>query len=217
LTEKHSTGHQQVLVSHLSVDKRNSQKFLNGNERIEMAFLMNKGKKAHSTPTAKSANSNANGSANDKSNGSAKPSITKKSKQQCTSTIIDKPKSKEVALDGSLMAKLSELKKAICEEERRTDPRVMPHHIFTIPALESVCKLLPKTLGDLSSVEGFPRIKIDKYGQRIINIVREHLGLGDEAVGSQRKRKLEGIEGSEKRRKSEPTSDYFEKFKFSAT
>jgi superfamily II DNA helicase RecQ len=80
----------------------------------------------------------------------------------------------EAPVSSDLLNRLTDLKKQICEEERKTDSNIMPHHIFTGYALEGVCKIMPSTLAQLAQVEGLPKAKIDKYGSRILAVVREY-------------------------------------------
>ena len=72
-----------------------------------------------------------------------------------------------------LLCRLNELKNQLCEEERKHHKSIMPYHIFTGNVLEEIAKKKPTTKQALAFIEGLPKTKIDKYGDRIIEVVDE--------------------------------------------
>lgn len=138
------------------MDRRKCEQLLNGNARVELSFILNE-KKSRGGDSPKK----------------QKSSDSKKNRRNSHDPLHESP-AHEAPISSDLLNRLTDLKRQICEEERKNDSNIMPHHIFTGYALEGVCKIMPSTLAQLSQVEGLPKAKIDKYGARILAVVRDY-------------------------------------------
>ena len=50
--------------------------------------------------------------------------------------------------------------------------KVKPQFIYNNEMMEEIIKLKPKTKEELISIKGFGLVKIEKYGQDIVDIIR---------------------------------------------
>ena len=66
-----------------------------------------------------------------------------------------------------IFSKLREKRKSIAEEEK-----VPPYVIFTDEQLAEISKLLPKSLNELGSISGIGQQKLSKYGQIVLDFIK---------------------------------------------
>ena len=62
--------------------------------------------------------------------------------------------------------------KAFRLEQSRKE-RIKPYYIFNDAQLEDVINKRPKTKEELLRISGFGTVKVEKYGEEIINILNE--------------------------------------------
>lgn len=111
---------------------------------------------------------------------------------------IDVPKKKKVKRDPILALKLRELRDQISNTEK------IPHfQIFTQETLYLVCEILPRNTKNLLDVKGMGKIRVEKYGDQILEIIENYCGKN--SIDHQNK---------QKRADKKPTKDIsFELFK----
>ena len=51
---------------------------------------------------------------------------------------------------------------------------VKAYYLYTNVQLEEIIKLKPKTLNELANINGFGKVKCEKYGNDIIDIVKKY-------------------------------------------
>lgn len=80
---------------------------------------------------------------------------------------IEKPKKKKISSRDPILAlSLRELRDEISKKEG-----IAHFQIFTQKTLYAICDILPKTAQELSNVEGMGKIRVQKYGGRILDII----------------------------------------------
>lgn len=57
---------------------------------------------------------------------------------------------------------------------KSVEESVKPYYIFNNETLEALIKLKPESIEELKKIKGFGPVKSDKYGEDIINIIREN-------------------------------------------
>jgi len=72
--------------------------------------------------------------------------------------------------DEALYAKLDELRHAIAEEEN-----LPPHIVFSDVALTEMGQRKPTTPEELARISGVGKVKLETYGERFLQVIREHL------------------------------------------
>lgn len=95
-------------------------------------------------------------------------------------TIIkDAPKTKksERKISNNLFEKLRVIRKEIADEQR-----VPPFIIFSDTTLKDMCAKLPVTCETMLEVSGVGKFKLDKYGDRFIQIISEHINEESEII-----------------------------------
>ena len=85
------------------------------------------------------------------------------------STFEDIPVFNDARIDNDLLLLLKRSRKEIAEKER-----VTADNIITDAALREMCDKLPRSIADISKISGFSTMKITKYGQTFINVIRRY-------------------------------------------
>lgn len=99
--------------------------------------------------------------------------------------------SKEYAVDEKLMRLLKAERTKIANELR-----VPPYVVFSNATLIGICKIQPKTLGEMLSVPGIGEKKLEQFGKRFLQVITDYLNGADEpsemvdAVSDNEKRQL---------------------------
>ncbi|OQS07629.1 bloom syndrome protein [Thraustotheca clavata] len=52
---------------------------------------------------------------------------------------------------------------------------LMPYHILPTAGIQSICELVPITNAELNAIEGVGRIRVKKWGESIINIIKTYI------------------------------------------
>lgn len=73
-----------------------------------------------------------------------------------------------------LFETLRELRKVFSEEED-----IPPYQVFTQKALFEMCQILPTTLTELRTVADIGKVRIEKYGAEILDVIREYCQEND--------------------------------------
>jgi hypothetical protein len=80
-----------------------------------------------------------------------------------------KKKSLQPTSDSALAVELRELRNEIALAEN------IPHfQVYTQEALYGICDLLPQTLTELKKVKGMGKIRVQKYGEEILEVVKNY-------------------------------------------
>ena len=130
---------------------------------IEFPFLKSGSRKRARSPTKERAET---------PNKTRKTIRKTKQPQQSSSYSSTPSDSADGGYDEELLDRVNQLKMELCEEERRYDKSVMPYHILTVSALQDIAKSRPTTLAELRCIDGLPKTKIEKYGKRILEVIR---------------------------------------------
>ena len=85
------------------------------------------------------------------------------------STFEDIPVFNERQIDNDLLLLLKRSRKEIADRER-----VTADSILTDAALHEMCNKLPRSIADMSTISGFSTLKITRYGQTFINVIRRY-------------------------------------------
>ena len=85
------------------------------------------------------------------------------------STFEDIPVFNDSRIDNDLLLLLKRSRKEIAEKER-----VTADSILTDAALREMCDKLPRSIADISKIPGFSTLKITKYGQTFISVIRRY-------------------------------------------
>lgn len=111
--------------------------------------------------------------------------------------------SKEYAVDDKLMRLLKAERTKIANELR-----VPPYVVFSNATLIGICKIQPKSLGEMLNVPGIGEKKLEQFGKRFLQVITDYLNGADapaemvDAVSDNEKRqllrKLEESVGAEK-------------------
>lgn len=111
--------------------------------------------------------------------------------------------SKEYAVDEKLMRLLKAERTKIANELR-----VPPYVVFSNATLIGICKIQPKSLGEMLNVPGIGEKKLEQFGKRFLQVITDYLNGADapaemvDAVSDNEKRqllrKLEESVGAEK-------------------
>ncbi len=75
---------------------------------------------------------------------------------------------KETSFDNEIILKLKDFRKKLAEIEK-----VPPYIIFSDKSLQDIANYAPQTKEDLLKLKGFGEYKVEKYGQQIIDVVKE--------------------------------------------
>ncbi|WP_082627070.1 DNA helicase RecQ [Colwellia sp. TT2012] len=78
-------------------------------------------------------------------------------------------KSPQKSYDRALFAKLRELRKAIADGED-----IAPFIVFNDATLSELARVKPKTLRDMLSISGIGEVKLSRYGQPFLALIKEH-------------------------------------------
>ena len=148
-------------------------RFINSRVKIELPFLKSGGsRKRARSPTKERAESSSSTSK------TPRKTIRKPAKPQQQSSVYSSiPSMVSDGMGGyseELLDRLNQLKSELCEEERRYDKSIMPYHILTANVLEEIAKSRPTSLAELGGVEGLPKAKVEKYGSKILEVIREY-------------------------------------------
>lgn len=84
-------------------------------------------------------------------------------------TFEDVPVFKERHTDNDLLILLKRLRKEIADNEK-----VPAFVVFSDATLHDMCDKLPRSLADMSNISGVGTMKLTKYGQKFINIIRKY-------------------------------------------
>ena len=101
---------------------------------------------------------------------------------------VEKPKKKKIASsrDPVLALRLRELRDEISKKES------IPHfQIFTQKTLYAICDTLPKSANELLKVDGMGKIRVQKYGGKILDAVSSYCkkqGIKQTATGKIKRR-----------------------------
>ena len=97
-------------------------------------------------------------------------------KKQENTNIKDKPKfqeQKEIKINKNTNNQELIKKLKVYRYNQAKNDHVKPYFIFTNKVLENLVKEKPKTLDDLHKIAGFGDVKVEKYGQEIIEIINQ--------------------------------------------
>ena len=96
------------------------------------------------------------------------PATTQTVSQEVSSVQAISPEVKADQPDPQLFARLAALRKQISSEVK-----LPPYIIFHDSALKEMCKRLPADVEALGAVPGVGRAKLEKYGARFLEVIRE--------------------------------------------
>ena len=65
---------------------------------------------------------------------------------------------------------LKDWRASVCDSEN-----VMPYHILTTAGIAAIANSVPLSNAELLKIDGVGRIRVKKYGEAIIGIVKHHL------------------------------------------
>ena len=65
---------------------------------------------------------------------------------------------------------LKDWRASVCDSEN-----VMPYHILTTAGIAAIANSVPVSNAELLKIDGVGRIRVKKYGEAIIGIVKNHL------------------------------------------
>jgi ATP-dependent DNA helicase RecQ len=105
-------------------------------------------------------------------------SLLKGEIELCIKRVIIKeaPKAKkaEHKVSNDLFEKLRGLRKVIADEHK-----VPPFMIFSDATLKDMCSKLPVTCDAMLDVSGVGKFKLEKYGNRFVEIINEHVSTNN--------------------------------------
>lgn len=81
--------------------------------------------------------------------------------------------------DNGLFEILRTIRKDLAEKEK-----VPPYIIFADSALNEMCKFLPKDEEQLSKIKGVGEIKLKKYGEIFLNVIKDYAGSNSTSVSA---------------------------------
>lgn len=82
-------------------------------------------------------------------------------------------KSKATVVDGTVNIELFELLREL-RNEIATENDLIHYQIFTQKALYEICEVLPTNKKELLEINGFGKVRVDKYGSRILEVIRAY-------------------------------------------
>lgn len=86
----------------------------------------------------------------------------------------DKPKkSRASVIDGTVNIELFELLREL-RNEIATENDLIHYQIFTQKALYEICEVLPVTKKQLLEINGFGKVRVEKYGTQILNVIKDY-------------------------------------------
>jgi hypothetical protein len=91
----------------------------------------------------------------------------------------DKPKKlRKTVIDGTTNIELFELLRAL-RNTLAQEHDLIHYQIFTQKALYEMCETLPTTKKELLQVNGFGKVRVEKYGNDILTVIREYCDEND--------------------------------------
>jgi ATP-dependent DNA helicase RecQ len=78
-------------------------------------------------------------------------------------------KAPQKSYDRVLFAKLRELRKAIADGED-----IAPFIVFNDATLSELARVQPKTSREMLSISGIGDVKLSRYGQPFLSLIKEH-------------------------------------------
>jgi len=86
----------------------------------------------------------------------------------------EKPKkSRKIAVDGTTNLELFELLRQLRNQIAERED-LIHYQIFTQKALYAICETLPVTKTHLSRINGMGKVRIEKYGTAILEVVKNY-------------------------------------------
>lgn len=86
----------------------------------------------------------------------------------------DKPKkSRASVVDGTINIELFELLREL-RNEIANEKDLIHYQIFTQKGLYEICEVLPVTKKQLLEIEGFGKVRVEKYGDQILEVIRAY-------------------------------------------
>ncbi|TDU33828.1 HRDC domain-containing protein [Gelidibacter sediminis] len=82
-------------------------------------------------------------------------------------------KTKTTVVDGTVNIELFELLREL-RNEIATENDLIHYQIFTQKALYEICEVLPTNKKELLEINGFGKVRVDKYGSRILEVIRAY-------------------------------------------
>ena len=112
--------------------------------------------------------------------------------------VLQKPKTKrkkkkpeDTTEHQVLFEQLRELRHVICHAED-----IPPFQVFTQKTLYEMCRFLPVTPKQLKAIHGMGKIRVEKYGDEIIEVIKEYVEKYDVNSKEIQKKKLKPLKGS---------------------
>ena len=101
-------------------------------------------------------------------------SIQKYLELRAKSKLLDKPKKKATynlssIVNNDLLESLRELRSIIANSEN-----INHYQVFTQKSLIEMCQILPRTPKQLRKINGMGKVRVDKYGEEILDIINEY-------------------------------------------
>ena len=97
---------------------------------------------------------------------------------------VDKKKKKNVKRDPLLAVKLRDLRTSIYEAEN-----IPAFQVFTQETLYELCEVLPRNPKELLKVKGMGKIRVEKYGEEILEVIEAY--CKENGINQQNKQKRE--------------------------
>ena len=90
--------------------------------------------------------------------------------------VVRKTKKEKVteSVDRTLFAELKALRRVIADEKN-----VPAYIVFSDATLVDMCKKCPTTLNEMLDVSGVGRVKLNLYGDRFLQVLRDYNAFGD--------------------------------------
>ena len=91
----------------------------------------------------------------------------------------DKPKKpRKAVFDGTTNVELAELLRLLRNEIAQRED-LIHYQVFTQKALYEMCETLPINKKELKAVNGMGKVRVEKYGTEILNVIREYCDEND--------------------------------------
>ncbi|GBG63031.1 hypothetical protein CBR_g34731 [Chara braunii] len=153
------------VFSVLKVNSAKAADLENGKLKVFIKLPVKKGEL--STPTLKKPINSPAASSRQSLGGSPLPTDTP------VNTMAAPPTPVNQALSAKVYNALAQLRTEIVNtSEGKPGKGLMPYHIFQNAEMRSISLKLPKTMEELAEINGFGKVKCNKYGERILQVVR---------------------------------------------
>ncbi len=91
----------------------------------------------------------------------------------------DKPKKpRKTVIDGTTNVELAELLRVLRNDIAQRED-LIHYQIFTQKALYEMCETLPTNKQELKAVNGMGKVRVEKYGTEILNVIRDYCDEND--------------------------------------